>query len=318
MLGLIARRVLTLVPIMLIVSFGVFMLSALLPGDPAVTLAGGESATPERIAEITEQLRLDDPLVERYGRWLGDAVRFDFGSSLFVGDRITVWQEIKTRLPVTASLAFAALGFGLLIGVPIGIVSGMKPGRTIDRIGVSGTSIGLAIPNFFVAMLLIVVLARGRDPFFPTSGFNRLSEGIGPWLKTVTLPALALGLVSASSVARQLRAALIDVMGSNYVRTAWATGQPPLRVVGKYALKNAGIPAVTVVALQLTFLLGGTVIIEQLFGIPGLGSYLIRALTSQDVPVIQGVVLFFVISNVTINLLLDITYGFLNPKVRVT
>lgn len=318
MLGLIARRVLTLIPILLIVSFGVFMLSALLPGNPAVTLAGGEAATPERVEEITQQLRLDDPLVERYGRWLGDAVRLDFGSSLFVGDRITVWQEIKTRLPVTASLAFAALTVGLLIGVPIGIVSGMKPGRTIDRIGVSGTSIGLAIPNFFVAMLLIVVLARGRDPFFPTSGFNRLSEGIGPWLKTVTLPALSLGLVSASSVARQLRAALIDVMGSNYVRTAWATGQSPLRVVGKYALKNAGIPAVTVVALQLTFLLGGTVIIEQLFGIPGLGSYLIRALTNQDVPVIQGVVLFFVISNVTINLLLDITYGFLNPKVRVT
>ncbi len=318
MLGLIARRVLTLIPILLIVSFGVFMLSALLPGNPAVTLAGGEAATRERVEEITQQLRLDDPLVERYGRWLGDAVRLDFGSSLFVGDRITVWQEIKTRLPVTASLAFAALTVGLLIGVPIGIVSGMKPGRTIDRIGVSGTSIGLAIPNFFVAMLLIVVLARGRDPFFPTSGFNRLSEGIGPWLKTVTLPALSLGLVSASSVARQLRAALIDVMGSNYVRTAWATGQSPLRVVGKYALKNAGIPAVTVVALQLTFLLGGTVIIEQLFGIPGLGSYLIRALTNQDVPVIQGVVLFFVISNVTINLLLDITYGFLNPKVRVT
>jgi peptide/nickel transport system permease protein len=314
---MIFRRLIALIPVLLIVSFGVFMLASLIPGDPAVVIAGGESATPERVQEVREQLGFDDPMPEQYVRWLGKAVRFDFGSSVFVNDRISVSEEIKSRFPVTFGIAVVALFIGLVIGIPVGLVAGMKPGRLVDRMSVTGTSLGLALPNFFVAMILISLFAI-KWSWFPALGFNRFSDGFVPWLKTVILPALSLGLVSSAAVARQLRAALIDVLGSNYVRTAWASGHGAMRVVGKYALKNASIPAVTVIGLQLTFLLGGSVIIEQLFSIPGLGSYLFRALTSQDLPVIQGVVMTFVVTHVFLNLLVDISYGFLNPKVRVT
>lgn len=313
---MIIRRLFAMIPVLLIVSFGVFMLTALVPGDAAVTIAGGESATIEEIERIRDELGLDDPLLVQYGRWLADAVRLDFGTSLFSG-QVTVWEEIQSRVPVTFGIALMALFFGLLVGIPVGIAAGMKPGRTVDRVSIAGTSLGLAIPNFFLAMLLIVFFAIQRS-WFPALGYSRFSDGVVDWLKTVTLPALSLGLLSGASVARQLRAALIDTLNSNYVRTAWASGHGTLRVVGKYALKNASIPAVTVIGLQLTFLLGGSVIIEQIFSIPGLGAFMLRALTRSDIPVIQGVTVTFVITYVVLNLLVDISYGYLNPKVRVT
>lgn len=316
MVGMIVRRLFSLVPVLLIVSFGVFMLSALVPGDPAITIAGGESATIERIDEVRDQLGLDDPLLVQYGRWLGDAAQLDFGESLFTS-RSTVWDEVRNRLPVTFSVAGMALLFGILIGVPVGIAAGTKPGGLMDRTSVTGTSLGLAFPNFFLAMLLITLFAVQRQ-WFPALGFTRFGEDPVLWLKSVTLPALSLGLVSAASIARQLRAALIDVLGSNYVRTAWASGASTFRVLGKHALKNAAIPAVTVIGLQLSALLGGAVIIEQIFSIPGLGTYLLQALTRVDLPVIQGVTVTFVVIHVLLNLAIDISYGFLNPKVRVT
>lgn len=316
MIGLVVRRLAALVPVLLVVSFAVFMLSALVPGDAATTIAGGVDATPERVEEIRDQLGLDDPLLTQYGRWLGDAVRLDFGQSLY-GDQTTVAEDVRTRLPVTMAVAAAAILVAVVVGGAIGVFAGLRPGGAPDRLSVASTSVALAIPNFFLAMVLISLFAVQRS-WFPPLGYVAFADDPLQWLKSITLPAVSLGLVASATIARQVRASLVDVLGSGYVRTAWATGLSPARVVGKHALKNAAMPAVTALGLQLSALLGGSVIIEQIFSIPGVGSYLIRALTGQDLPVIQGVVVTFVIIHVLLNLVIDIVYGLLNPKVRLS
>jgi peptide/nickel transport system permease protein len=281
-------------------------------------VAGGVNATPERVAEVREELGLDRSVLERYGDWLVDAVQLDLGTSYLnrVGGN-TVAEDIELRLPVSLGLALAGLFVAILIGVPLGILAGMRPGAAVDRASVTGTSLGLAIPNFVMAFALITVFAINLS-WFPALGYTKFSDDPLDWLWKITLPAIALGLFAAASVARQTRAAIVDVLQSNYVRTALSVGMGRRTTVVKYAFKNAAIPAVTVLGLQLSGLLGGVVIIEQIFSIPGLGTYMLRALTAPDVPVIQAVTLTFVVIHVVMNLVVDISYGFLNPRVRVS
>jgi peptide/nickel transport system permease protein len=321
MLGLVVRRVLSLIPILLIVSFVVFMLTELVPGDAAVTIAGGADATPERIEQVRTELGLDRPVFERYGDWLSDAVQLDFGRSVLnqQGQQgPTIAEEIETRLPITFSIAIAGLLISMLVGIPLGILSGLRPGAVVDRASVTATSIGLAIPSFVVALFLINTFAIDLG-WFPalSNRYVPITENPGEWLRWVALPALSIGVLAGASVARQVRAAIIDALQSNYVRTALSVGMGTRKTVVKYAFKNAAIPAVTVLGLQLSGLLGGVVIIEQIFSIPGLGTYLLRALTAPDVPVIQAVTLTFVLIHVLMNLVVDISYGYLNPRVRV-
>jgi peptide/nickel transport system permease protein len=317
---MIARRLLTLIPVLLVVTFVVFLLTELVPGDAAQSIAGGANATPEKIAEVRAELGLDRPVLERYFDWLGDAVQLDFGKSYASYNNVAapdVAEEISERLPVSVTLALAGLFVAILIGIPLGILAGMRPGGVVDRLGVTGTSFGLAIPNFVLGLLLIQVFALSLD-WFPAQGYTKFSEDPTAWLESIVLPAIALGVVAAASVARQTRAALIDVLQSNYVRTAFAVGTGTRKTVVKYAFKNASIPTVTVLGLQLAALIGGVVIIEQIFVIPGLGSYMIRALSLPDVPVIQAVTITFVLIYVTLNLIVDISYGYLNPRVRTS
>lgn len=314
MLGVIGRRLAAVVPVLLFATFGVFLLIELVPGDPSVALAGGENATEAKIAEVRDELRLDDPLVVRYIEWLGDAAQFDLGDSLVDGRPVT--GKILDRLPITLSIAVAALLIGIVLGAASGIFAGMRPGRLLDRLTVVGASIGLAVPSFLLAMILISVFAIELG-WFPALGFTRITDSPTGWLKSVMLPAISLGMLSAATLSRQLRASLIDVMSSHYVRTAWAKGCAPYRAVGKHALKNAAMPVVTVLGLQVGVLIGGSVIIEQIFSIPGLGTLLLQAVLARDLPVIQGVVIFFAILQVALMFLVDIAYGLLNPKVRV-
>jgi peptide/nickel transport system permease protein len=318
MLGLVVRRVVSLIPILLIVSFVVFMLTELVPGDAAVTIAGGADATPERIEQVRTELGLDRPVLERYGDWLADAVQLDFGRSLLNQQGPTISEEISARLPVTFSIAIAGLLISMLVGIPLGMLSGVRPGAVVDRASVTATSIGLAIPSFVVALFLINTFAIDLG-WFPalSNRYVPITEDPAGWLRWVALPALSIGVFAGASVARQVRAAIIDALQSNYVRTALSVGTGTRKTVVKYAFKNAAIPAVTVLGLQLSGLLGGVVIIEQIFSIPGLGTYLLRALTAPDVPVIQAVTLTFVIIHVLMNLVVDISYGYLNPRVRV-
>lgn len=312
---LIARRFVSLIPVLFLVSLAVYGLMTLVPGDAAVQLAGGVNATEERIEQVRAELGLNDPFFVQYGRWLGDAVRFDFGESLASGQSVS--SDILNRLPVTLSIALGAVVFGVLIGVPAGIFAGMKAGTRADRGLIFGTTLGIAIPNFWLAMVLILIFAVNLG-WFPAVGFTRLTESPWDWFRSLVLPSAALGTFVAASLARQLRGELADVMQRSYVRTAWAKGGSARLVVGKHALKNAAIPAVTVLGLQLGALIGGTVILEQIFSIPGLGTYLLQAVTTSDMPVIMGVTTVFVLVFVTMSLLVDISYGLLNPKVRVS
>lgn len=311
---LIARRLLAFVPLLLIVSFFVFILIALVPGDASVTLAGGENATPEKIERVREELHLDESIFQQYARWLADAVQGDLGDSLFSG--VAVTHDIGERLPVTLGLVGAALMVGLLVGVPLGILSALRPGAVVDKGSRFVMTLGISIPGYWLAIILVVLFAVDLR-LLPPSGYVPFFESPLGWLEHTILPAIALGTWSATSLSRQLRAALIDVLDTNYVRTAWAKGGSTRLIVVKHALKNAAIPIVTILALQIGFLIGSTVIIEQIFSIPGMGPYFLRAVTSFDVPVIQGVVLIFVLSALLMSTLADITYGFLNPKVRV-
>lgn len=312
---MIIRRLVSLIPVMFLVSIIVFSLSVLIPGDPAVTLAGGENATVERIAQIREELGFDDPLLSQYWDWLSGAVRGDLGDSLLSGQSVT--SEIFNLIPVTFSLMVAAMTVGLAMGIPTGLLAGMRPGSRLDRALMFGTTLGIALPNFWLAIMLVTVFSVNLG-WFPAIGFDRITDDPLGWLESVILPSFALGILVAASVARQLRAELADVMQSNFIRTMWAKGGTPRVVIGKHAFKNASIPAITVIGLQLGGLLGGTVLIEQIFSIPGLGTYVLRAIYAQDLPVIQGVAMFFVITNVVMNLLVDIAYGLVNPRVRIS
>jgi peptide/nickel transport system permease protein len=312
---LIARRFLALLPVLLLVSFGVFMLIALIPGNAAETLAGGQDATKAQIAQITQQLHLDRPLLVQYWSWLGNAVHLNLGRSLISG--IPVTSQIRTRLPITLSLVVASAIVAVAVGVPLGLVAGMRPGSWRDAASRTASSVALAIPGFWLAVLLLSLFAV-HWRVFPVNGYVPIQQSFWGWAQHITLAAVALGLAVAATLARQLRAALVDVLQAPYIRTAWGKGAGQRAVLFNHALKNAAIPAVTVFGTQIGYLLGGTVIIEQIFGIPGLGTYMLNGITSHDLPVVQGVALVFVVFQMGMSLLVDISYGALNPKVRVT
>jgi peptide/nickel transport system permease protein len=313
-LGLLVRRLLVSIPLLLVVSFLVFGLIVLVPGDPAVALAG-QNPDPAQIEAVRERLGLDDPFLVQYWHWLSGVLQGDLGTSLFTSQ--TVWTAIVARLPATLSLAFLALGLAAVVGVAVGSVAGLRPGTRIDRVSTVGASVGVAVPYFWVGMILVLLFSL-QHPLLPAVGYVPLTEDPVGWFTHLVLPATALALAPAAVIARQTRASVATVMTEDYVRTATAKGLSPARVVGKHALKNAAIPAVTVIGLQVSTLLGGAVVIERLFSIPGLGTYLLAAITNYDIPVIQGVTVVFVLMNVVITLLVDISYGFLNPRVRVS
>lgn len=312
MLKFILQRLLAMVPLLLIVSLLVFSLVLLIPGDPAYQLAG-EDATPEEVAKIREAMGLNDPVLVRYGRWIGGVLQGDLGTSLFSDQ--PVLDVILERLPVTLSLAVAAILIALAIAIPAGIVAGTRPGRLGDRVVTVGSSIGLAVPNFWLGLMLVLLLAI-REPWFPATGYVPLSEGLFDWWAHIALPAFTLGLSAAAILTRQLRGAMVDVMHQDYVRTARAKGLGEAVVTVKHAFKNAAIPMVTILGVQANSLLGGTIIVEQIFGMQGIGQLAVASVFTRDLPMIQGVVIMAVLVAVLVNLLVDISYGYFNPKVR--
>ncbi|HEX4492638.1 MAG TPA: ABC transporter permease [Acidimicrobiia bacterium] len=312
----IVRRLIALVPLLLLISFAVFALVLVIPGDPARTLAGGTHADPAKVVQIRHQLHLDQPLVKQYWRWLSHAVRGNLGTSIYPATH-TVSQEIAHRFPITLSLTLAAMVVSLIIGIPGGILAGLKPGSARDRSVTFGTSLGIAMPDFWVAMILVVLFAV-KTHLLPAIGYVGISQDPAGWLRDMALPCIALGLAGGATIARQLRGSLIDAMDQDYIRTARAMGLRRRTIIGKYALKNAATPVLTLVGLQFAYLLGGTFIIEQIFSIPGMGSYMLGAIQLKDLPKVQGVVLVTAVIFVVVNLVVDVGYGFLSPKVRVS
>lgn len=314
MARLVLWRLATIPLVLIAVTFLVQCLSLLVPGDPAVTLAGGEDASLERIEAIREQLNLDDPLFISYGRWVGNAVRGDFGESIVNGTSVV--DEIQRRLPVTLGLGLVALAMIIPMALIGGFASAIWRARPPDHLLLAGSSFAMAAPSFVVAIILVGVFAVQLG-WMPAFGYVPFTDSPPEWLHHLILPGIALALAPAARLARTLRGSLVDAFDGPYVRTAWAKGAAPSAVLGKHALKNALVPTVTVLALQLDILLGGSLIIENVFSIPGLGSYMATAVQGNDLPIVQAVTVLFAVMTVLINLAVDIVYGLLNPKVRV-
>ena len=312
MLIFITKRVLAAIPVLFIVTLIAFSLVYMIPGDAAV-VAAGENASPERIQEVRVQMGLDQPLFVQYFIWMGNLLRGNLGVSLISGHSNA--EMIATAMPVTLSLTLVALTWSLIIGVVIGTFAGLYRGSWIDRTLTALTTLGLAVPTFWIGLLLVVTFAL-QLKLFPATGFSPISEGFWPWLSHLILPALALGTTTAAEVARQTRAGMLDVLERDYIRTATAKGLPRWIVIGKHTSKNAAIPVVTVFGLQAAALVGGSVIIEQVFAMPGLGSLALRSILERDFPVIQAFVVVVTIFVLLINLLVDISYAYFNPKVR--
>jgi len=312
MLRLIVRRLIALVPLLFIVSILTFSFTAIMPGDP-VDLVLGDDATKEQYQMIRERMGLNVPVIQRYFIWLGKAVRGDFGNSFFYS--VTVMDNIKERLPITISLAAVSATIALFVGLAAGIAAALRPRSWIDRWATLGATLGQAVPNFWLGLILAAAFAV-KLRWFPATGFTSFSASPLEWLRSLTLPSLALGLSSSAAIARQARSAMVGVLQQDYIRAARAQGLSARRVIFKHALKNALIPVVTVFSFLVTVLLGGALIVEQVFAINGLGSLAINAVWRQDIPVIQGIVLVSVLIVVGIQLLTDIAYGLLNPKAR--
>ncbi|TDB95869.1 ABC transporter permease [Nonomuraea longispora] len=295
--------------VLFVVSVITFGLSLLIPGDPAIHIAG-EHATREEIAAVRTGLGLDQPVAVRYLSWAGAAVTGDLGTSLYNSQPVT--EILMERLPVTLSLAMAAMAVAVLISLPLGTLAALRPGGRLDRVISSGTALAVATPSFWLGLMLILALAI-TVPVFPATGFRPLTDGAGAFAAHLALPALTLGVAAAVEPTRQLRAALADVLDTDYVRTARAKGLLPFTVLRKHAVRNAAVPFVTVLGLETGQLLGGAVVVEAVFGLPGLGTLAESTVTRQDLPVLQGIVITSTVVVVAANLAVDLAYRWLTP-----
>jgi len=306
------HRILALVPVVLLVSATVFSLIHLTPGDPAVIMAG-ESQDPEVVAGIRRELGLDQPIPVQYAIWLGHALRGDLGRS--IRTRQPVLEAILERLKPTLLLSAMAMALSLAISFPAGALSALRPDSREDMAGTVFTLLGVSMPNFLLALVLIFVFAVTLR-WLPTSGYLDPFEEFVPGIRSLVLPAITLGTAMAAVVTRMVRSSLLEVLEQDYVRTARSKGLRERTVVVRHALKNALIPVVTIVGLQTGNLIGGAVITEYVFGIPGVGRLVVDSIFSKDYPMVQGVVLLTALTFVTVNLLVDVLYGYLDPRIR--
>lgn len=312
MLRYAGQRLLAAIPLLLIVPLLIFLLMDLAPGEPAVVLAG-ENATPKRLRELRENLNLDENVFMRYLDWVGSALTGDLGMSLWSNQ--TVAELLLRRMATTLSLVLFAIVLAVTIGVVLGILGALRPGGVVDR-GINAlASVAIAIPAFWFGLVLVLLFAVTHQ-IFPAFGYVPISEGVVPWFQHLVLPGVALALLPAAEVTLQLRSALGQVLGSDYILNAEARGLSRASVIGKHGLKNACIPVVTVLGFRVSEVLGGAVTIEIIYNMPGLGSLAVNSVQNHDVPVLLGFVLFTTVVVILVNLLVDISYGYFNPKVR--
>ena len=306
------RRLLIALPSLLIASLIVFTLPRLIPGD-VVQLMLEEKAYGKDLADLRAKLGLDRPIPVQYVDWVGRLARGDLGESLWT--RQPVLGELARRMPVTLTLGFLAIVVAVVVGVPIGILSAVRQDGALDFFARSGAILGLSIPGFVQAIVVILLPAIWWG-WTPRMGFTELAHGPATYLLQFVLPAIILGIASAAAIMRLTRGMLLEVLRQDYVRTAWAKGLRERVVVLKHSLKNAIIPVVTVLGLQIAQIAGGSVIIESIFGLPGMGQFLLEAITQRDYPVIQGINLLIVVIIVATNLLVDLFYAVIDPRIR--
>lgn len=313
MLNFISRRLASSLLVLLLVSLLTFGIIGLVPGDPTAILLDA-SASPEQAARLRAQLGLDKALPLQMAEWYGRILRGDLGQSILLNRSVT--SALLERLPVTLSLAGIALVVGMLLGIAAGIIAAMNHNRWPDQIVMGTALLGMSVPDFWLGLMLVFVFAL-QFGVLPTGGFVPLQDDAVGWLRTIALPATTLALVHVGFVARMTRAAMLDVLNQDFIRTADAKGLSRGRIVLRHGLPNALIPILTVLGILAGGLLGGTVIIEQVFAIPGVGRLIIGAILSRDFPVIQGGLLFLAVIYLGVNLLVDILYAVADPRQRL-
>ena len=311
MVPFVARRILTALPTLLIVTLMVFAIQRALPGDPARILAG-EQQDPEVIAFIRAKYRLDDPVPVQYVAWLSQVLQGNLGTSIRTNQ--SVLSLIGSKLPVTIELALLSMLVAVVIAIPAGVISATKKGTLFDYGGTVAALSGLSIPNFWLGIMLILLISV-QLKWLPASGYVPLSDGLGENLKRMIMPAFVLGTGLAAVLMRQMRSAMLEVMRQDYVRTARAKGQRATLVIVRHAMRNALIPVTTLLGLQLGALLSGAVLTEQVFTLPGFGKLVVDAIYNRDYAVVQGVVLVTATAYILINLLVDVAYAVIDPRI---
>ncbi|MGH7124481.1 MAG: ABC transporter permease [Stellaceae bacterium] len=312
MLYYVARRLIATIPVMAIVAVVVFSLLYLAPGDPAAILAG-DLATAQDIARIHHQLGLDEPFLVRFGQWTWGVLHGDLGISIFTN--LPVSQLIRQRLEPTAALTVSTLIVSISLAIPIGVVAAWRAGTWIDRAAMAFAVLGFSVPSFVLAYVLILVFSVELD-WLPVQGYSSITAGFWPFLQHLILPSTALGLIYAALIARITRASMLEVLSQDYIRTAHAKGLSNQSVLIGHALKNAAVPIVTIIGIGIALLIGGVIVTETVFAIPGIGRLTVDAILRRDYPVIQGVILLFSAAYVIVNLLVDLSYTVLDPRVR--
>ena len=307
-----AGRIASLILSLLVASVIIFCVLEILPGDPA-RLMLGFNASDDALAALRSQMGLDQPLIVRYLAWAGGLLRLDFGQSYTYS--VPVIDLVAERLAVSLPLAVIALLLSSAIALPVGLFAASRRGRLSDTLAMGAAQIGVAVPNFWFALLLIYVFAVFLR-LVPAGGFPGWGAGIWPALKALILPAVALALPQAAILARVARSALVEVLSEDYIRTARAKGMPRRAVLWRHALRNAMIPVLTILGLQFAFLLAGTIIIENVFYLPGLGRLVFQAITQRDLIVVESVVMLLVAAVIAVNLVVDLSYAVVDPRLR--
>jgi len=307
----VARRLAMAIPLLFIVSASSFVLVSLTPGDAAQSILG-LNAPQDAVVRLRHALGLDNPIYVQYWDWLKHALHGDFGTSVVTGETVT--HAIDARLPPTLALIVGAFLLGSTIGVGLGVLSALRGGalgRAVDAFALAG----FALPAFWLGAILIAVFAV-KLRWFPATGYVAFADSPSGWLNSLVLPVVALSVGAIAAIAKQTRASMLEVLSSEHIRMAWANGLSPRSIVFRHALKNAALPVIAVVGVQAVWLLGGTVVIESVFALPGLGSLLVSSSIQHDLPVVEGIAIYFTVIIVLISLLTDLAYSWLNPRVR--
>lgn len=312
MASYLTQRLLSTILVMTLVGIFVFLLLHFSAGDPAAIIAG-DYATPQQIVAIRQRLGLDDPLLVQFGRWAFRVIQGDLGVSIFSNTPVSVL--ILQRLEPTLSLAMLTMGFAVCIAVTLGVVAAWRAGSAIDRSLMGFSVLGFSMPAFVVGYVLIYIFAIELR-WLPVQGYRSITEGVGPWFQHLILPTVTLGLSYVALIARMTRASMMDVLEEDYIRTARAKGVANRTMLMRHALKNAGVPIITVIGIGVALLIGGVVITETVFNIPGIGRLVVDAISKRDYPIIQGVILLFSGVYVLVNLLVDLSYTLIDPRIR--
>jgi peptide/nickel transport system permease protein len=312
MLGYLLRRVLAAIPVMGVVALIVFLLLRLTPGDPAAVLAG-DNATPEQLERIRTSLGLNEPLYVQFVTWVGKLLHGDLGVSLISNK--PVLEMIAPRIEPSISIAISTIILAVVVAVPLGVLAAWKQGTWIDRFVMALSVLGFSVPVFVIGYVLIQLFAIDLR-WVPVQGFRSITQGFGPFFQRIILPTLALSFIYVALIARMTRASMLDVLGEDYVRTARAKGIGEVAVLFRHALRNAAVPVITVIGTGFALLISGVVVTESVFNIPGIGRLTVDAVLARDYPVIQAMILLTSLLYVSINLLIDVAYTLLDPRIR--